>query len=452
MNRHLIISVAVALAAASASAADNTLPAAPAPLTLEQCVATAVANNRAVAIADNDLAAAGETSREAFTKYFPEISAEASWFKAHKDIFRYNVLDLFTIGLIDGGKMAGVQLVQPVFMGGRIVNGNRLAGVGREAARIRRDLAVDNISLATEQYYWNLATLRATRSTVTAAIAMLDSLTRQVNVAVDAGVAMKNDLLKVRLKRNQFEADLVDVDNGIRLVTMLLAQSMGVDTAAVVIDAAVPDSVPAYPTALRVASADALPATNDYRLLEQNVAAKALERRITIGSYLPSVAVGAGWFYHDVLGQNNNFGALSVMVTVPISGWWGGSHAIRRKNLELENARLEMADLSRKLEIEMQDKWDDLTAAHRKMQIAHEAIAQADENLRLNRAYYDAGMSTVTDLLDAETSRKEAMTAYVTAYGAFCVARAAYLNATGRGMAHSSISDDPSISSTTFSR
>ncbi len=89
------------------------------------------------------------------------------------------------------------------------------------------------------------------------------------------------------------------------------------------------------------------------------------------------MALGAGWFYHDLLEQNHNFGALMVAVNIPLSGWWGGSHAIKRKSLALENARNELTDLGEKLEIGMQDKWNSLTAAHRKMDIAYEGVGKA---------------------------------------------------------------------------
>ena len=401
--------------------------------TLQQCKAMALANNADIRIADNNLRAAIETRKEAFTKYFPEVTAGASAFKTHHDVLQYNVLDLFTLGIINKGKTAGIWALQPVFAGGQIVNGNKLAKVGEEAARIRREQSGDQVQLQTEALYWQLVTLKAEKRTVEAAIAMLDTLSRQVKAAVDAGIVTRNDLLKVDLKRNSYRADLVDLDNGIDLMKMLLAQQMGLGTAAKAdVDETVPESVPEYPLSLRVNTSEALGQTADHRLLVKNVEAKELEKKMETGSHLPQVGVGAGWFYHDVFDQNHNFGGVMVTVSVPISGWWGGSHAIKRKSLELANARTELENLSQKLEIEMADKWDNLTAAHRKMAIAAEAIEQSKENLRLNQAYYDAGMSTITDLLDAQTLNRQALDDYTAAYGVFKLSEAQYLNATGR--------------------
>lgn len=402
-------------------------------LSLQQCIDMAVANNAAMKTAANNTEAARQQRREAFTKYFPEISAQGFGFRTHNYVLQYNALDLLKIELIKHGAMAGVQALQPIFMGGQIVNGNQLAKVGEVVAELQAAQTASEVKVTAEKYYWQLATLKATKTALATGLELLDTLSRQVEVAVDAGIVTTNELLKVRLQRNEFASKMVDLDNGIKLSRMVLSQYVGAPfTSPVDIDACVPDSVPPYPLELHLDPAEALPQTNDYRLLVNQVKAKKLEKRMEVGKNLPSVLGGAGWYYHNVLEQGHNYGALMLAVNIPISGWWGGSHAIKRKELEVTNAKLELENLSDMLRINMQNKWDDLTAAHRKMEIAAQAIEQSAENLRLNREFYDAGTGTITDLLDAQTLSQEAKNKYIAAYGDFRTAIADYLAATGR--------------------
>ena len=402
-------------------------------LTAERCAEMAIANNAAMRNAAKNEESARETRCEAFTKYFPQVSASAAAFRTHNDILEYDFFNLITLGIIDRGKVAGVQAVQPVFMGGQIVNGNRLAKVGEEAAELQARQTSDRVRLTARTYYWRLVTLNAARQTLEKALQTLDTLDLQVQAAVDAGIATRNDLLKVQLKRNTYRADMVDLDNGIDLFGRLLGQYIGLPEGVRPVPVvAVPDSMPLLPDAVYMLPDDALPQTADYQLLNKNIEAKKLEKRMEVGKNLPTVALGAGWFYHDVLRQDHNFGAVMVAVNIPLSGWWGGSHAIRKKEIAVQVAQNEFSDLSQKLEIEMSDKWNNLTSAHRKMAIAREAIGQSEENLRLNRAYYDAGMCTVTDMLEAEALNRQAEDDFTAAYGAFCVAYDEYLNATGR--------------------
>lgn len=402
-------------------------------LTVDECVAMALGNNRKAMNAKNNVEAAVNLRKEAFTKYFPEVAATGLAFWANHDILQYNVLDIIELGIIKNGKMAGVQALQPIFTGGQIVNGNKLAGVGEEVARLRQQQTENELRLTTETLFWKLNTLKSSMKVLDTAVSFLDTLESQVKVMVNAGLITRNDLLKVQLKRNTYLSEQVDLQNGIQLVKMLLSQYVGLGvTGNLEIVAEVPETVPECPYNLFTPSFDALHLTADYRLLEKNVEAKKLEKRMTIGSYLPAVAFGAGWYYHDILDQNHNFGALQIAVEIPLSGWWGGAYSIKRKNLELTNAKNELADFSEQLQIEMQDKWNNLTAAHRKMEIEKEGISQSEENLYLNKMYYEAGMCTISDLLEAETSKKEAEDRYVAAYGNFCTARTAYMIATGR--------------------
>ena len=402
-------------------------------LTLDQCIQMALENNRKGWNAKNNVEEAINLKREAFTKYFPEIAAMGMAFWANHDIIQYNLLDIVELGIIHRGKVAGVQALQPIFTGGLIINGNKLAEVGEEVAKLRARQTDNELRLSTETLFWKLNTLQSSMEVLETAVTFLDTLENQVKIAVDAGLVTRNDLLKVQLKRNSYMADKVDLENGILLVTMLLGQYVGLGTKGnIKITPDLPQEVPAFPSDIYTPSETALPLTSDFQLLQKNVEAKSLEKRMEIGSNLPDVALGAGWYYHDLFKQNHNFGSIQLAVNIPLSGWWSGAYGIKRRDLALKSAKNELEDLSEQLQIEMQDKWNNLTAAHRKMEIEKLGIAQSEENLYLNRMYYEAGMCTLSDLLEAETARKEAGDRYVAAYGNFCTARAAYLIATGR--------------------
>lgn len=426
MKRLFIIALA-SLAAWSASAQTDTI------LSLQQCIDMALANNAAMKIAANNSTSARELKEVAFTKYFPEVAVEGLAFASSDYMVKLDVLNTLNIEFVRHGVAAGIQAIQPVFMGGRILNANRLAEVGIAVAELQRSQTANQVRLTTEKYYWQLATLKSTRHTLDAAMMMLDTLERQVGVAVKAGIVTNNELLKVKLQRNEFAAKQVDLDNGIKLCRMVLSQYVGAPVMHPVdIDAPIPSSVPDYPLNLRVDPVAALPDVIDYKLLNEQVKARTLEEKIEYGKQLPTVAAAAGWFFHNIPDKSTTFGTIGIAVTIPITGWWTGNHSVKRARIAVENARLQRDDLSQMLEINMQNKWDDLTSAHRKMQIANESITQSAENLRLNREFYKAGTATITNLLDAQMLNQKALDEFFASYGGFCVARAEYLNATGR--------------------
>ncbi len=433
-----ILTAAVSLIAPTAADAQS--------LTLDECVALALENNARIRTARFTLQASRETSREAFTKYFPSVSATGIAFTANHGMLRHSfnlplsmlspaLQDIdFELSLVKKGSVAGISLVQPIFLGGRIVNGNRLAHVGEEVSLLQMRQTADEIRRDVEQYYWQLASLHAKHRTIDSAIAMLDTLTAQVQSYVDAGVTTTNDLLEVKLKRNEMLVARSELDNGITVMRMLLSQYIGKGTSGTVdVDALISsDSIPAFPYDIYRDPSDCLDMTVGHGLLSQNVKAKELEQKMAVGSNLPMVAAGAGYNYEHLMDQGHSFANLYVTVSIPLTDWWGGSHNMKKKKLETQIARTQLEDNSELLIIAMNNAWNDLKTAYTQMEIARESILQSQENLRINRNFYDAGTITVTDLLNAQTLYQQSQDKYTDAYGRFCIKQLAYLQATGR--------------------
>lgn len=421
-------------------------------LTLTECHEMALRHNVAIRNSALQSEAAKEVRREAFTKYFPEISATGMAFKSNTDVLKFSksgelpippIQDIlpqggalpysFDFGLIRKGFSVGATLVQPVFMGGMIANGNKLSEVGEAVAELQSRQNADQVYLTVEQYFWQLATLKAKRRTVDEVIALLDTLENQVNVAVKAGVVLRNDLLEVQLRRNEMETARMELDNGISIMSTLLGQYIGMGVTPAEIDSEIADNIKIdSPGSFYINPVDALYTTTDYQLLQQNVRAADLEKRMEVGKNLPKVGVGAGYFYNGLDGQRHGFGAIFAGVQIPISGWWGGSHAIKHSKLKLEMAKNQLADDSELLQVKMANAWNDMNTSYEKIGVARLSISQATENLRVNENCYKAGTVTINDLLRAQTLFRQSHDQFVDAYGNYMIKIVEYLQSTGR--------------------
>ncbi|MCM1222989.1 MAG: TolC family protein, partial [Lachnospiraceae bacterium] len=243
-------------------------------LSLEQCRQMALADNAAERAAANSVKMAKATSDEAFTKYFPDISAAGMSFWANHDVLQYKVLDLFELGLIKKGITAGVTAVQPIFAGGRIVNGNALARIGEQVAELRKRQTDEEVIASVDTYYWKLVSLQSQKETLSSLILTLDTLAYQTQAAVDAGVILKNDLLKVQLQRNDFQSEMIDLDNGIALCSNLLGQYVGAGLTPIKVNERVnPAAMPDFAFDIWRNPADAVSATPAYGMLRSAVKA-----------------------------------------------------------------------------------------------------------------------------------------------------------------------------------
>lgn len=89
--------------------------------------------------------------------------------------------------------------------------------------------------------------------------------------------------------------------------------------------------------------------------------------------------VGAGYMYDNLMDKDHTFGVAFVSVPVPISGWWGGSHAIKQRKAQVAIASQTLADNSDLLIINMQHLLDEVKDGYQQILIAHNSIEQSTE-------------------------------------------------------------------------
>ncbi|MGM9868786.1 MAG: TolC family protein [Sodaliphilus sp.] len=400
---------------------------------LEECRALAIQNNVKVQNAIRDVDAALQEQKVAYTNYFPSVSASLSGFGANKGLMQMDMGPDMNLSLMKNGIMGGVTLTQPVYAGGQIRNANRLAALGVEASVIKREQSEDEVRLTVEQYFWQVVMLQEKLRTLHAVDQQLESIQKDVEMAVNAGITTRNDLLQVRLRRNENLSTGINLENNLSVCQMLLAQYMGLNTDTIAVGSSIPiDTIPPFPQDLYCDHAGALAQTTGYRLLDTNVRANRLQQKITEGKNLPSVAVGGGYMYDNLMDKSHAFAIGFITVSVPISGWWGGSHAVKKQKLMVANAESQLVDNSQLLLIAMQKAWADVQNAYKQIIIAQNSIEQSKENLRLNQDYYRAGTSTMSDLLDAQTLYQQSRDKYVETYAQFQIKTLQYLQSTGR--------------------
>ena len=408
-------------------------------LTLEQLKDSARQNNIAIRSARYDVEAARQQRKETFTKYFPSVSGTGLWFNANKGMAQTTVnpsemispelgavlaqsfppealaslASPIPVSMLKNGTIGSLMATQPVFVGGQIINGNKLAKVGEDVSRLQLQLSEQEVEKTTEQYFWQIATLQEKMKTVNALLALLGDIHKDVDVAVRAGVAMHNDLLQVEIRQNDIESQKLKLENALSLVRMLLTQYCGLHDTAFGISYQMDASSPLLS---KQDHQQALLSTAEYQLLGKQVEATGLQKKLAVGQNLPSVAVGAGYNYHNLMDNNHSFGMIFATVSVPITDWWGGSHAIKRREIAHQKAQEQQADNAELLKIRMQNAWNRVEESYQQLQITQRSIVQAEENLRLHRNFYQAGTCKMSDLLEAQLLYQQACDKHTDAF------------------------------------
>jgi len=398
-------------------------------LSIDSCKALALQNNKQIIQAKLKLQAAEQVKKEAFTNYFPKISAQAFSFRSNDYMIKEEIPEMnlpvydgnpinllqptqfayfpgMQIETFDYTNLAAVTAVQPVFTGGRIINGNKLAKIGVQVNEEMLENQKEEVILKTENYYWQIVMLQEKQKTLEAYHKLLKNLYKDVSIAYQSGIVDKSDVLKVQLKLNDVEVKKYQLENGIEILKMAFCQHLGIEYTD---DFSLSDSlsVNETPESVYVNHQQALHNRNEYSMLQQSLEAEKLRKRMVIGENLPQVSIGVQGLYLDAFDQQNSYGIVFASVSIPISDWWGAAHKISEHKIKEEIAQTEFQEKSELMLLQMEKSFKDLSESYRQIKIAEISVEQAKEHLKIVSDNYKAGVVNTSDMLEAQATLQE---------------------------------------------
>lgn len=405
-------------------------------VTLEQCLSLASHNDYALRSARLDVSSASLQQREARWEYLPKVGVTAAAYYAFNPLLTISLSDV--LGSSDDARELsgtisdaayergikpyysgfhsgyGVSLtaLQPVYAGGRIRAGNRLASLGVESAGIFGRMAEKASRDSVENKYWKIVSLQEKASAIDEALRLLDSLEKDASGAFGAGLVSDDALSELHLKQGELEALRRRLEGGMSLMKMDLFSDIGLPFRRLDLPGMrLTDTLAVLTPPTEIVGEDSENAPSDEsRLLELKVEAERLRGKMETGEFLPQLAVGAGYGYgafsDPAKGSFN--GMVFATLQIPITDIGKGALRSRRLENSVQKAMLEQERLEAKLHIRtqmlilgMETAWDDYQSASRE-------VAAAEDSLRKAKSLYEAGMAASRELVQAQLSLVQA--------------------------------------------
>ena len=406
-------------------------------LTLEECRNLAIQNNKELQISGEKIKMADNEKKAAFTKYFPQLSANGAYMWNQKDI---NLLDMGALSSSLSSSLGGlaqlpmiqhlmsgvndmqhldvqniwvgnVSLVQPVFMGGKIVNYNQITKFAKQLAESMNNLQLQDLIYKTDETYWQVISLVNKKKLADAYVDLLRKMDSDVTAMIYEGVATEADGLSVKVKLNEAEMAQTKVENGLALTRMLLAQICGLSLEE---DLSLADEkLDKFPVETTQASADlneAFMNRNELRSLDLATKIYKRKERIALAEMLPNVALAANYFVTNpnvFNGFKNDFAGMfnvGVMVKVPLSGWWEGTYRRNSAKAETRIKTLEWQDAREKIELQVNQSVYKVNEAGKKLIASSRNMENAEENLRRANFGFEEGVIPALNLMEAQTA------------------------------------------------
>lgn len=404
--------------------------------TLKQCLEMGAKNNPYVKNARIDIASAQARKNEAMWEYFPTVGLQGMGYYAQKPLMTITVNDVLgnsdaawniRNGVVDAateagvdyeynsfqrGYSAGVVATQPIFAGGRIISGNRLASVGIKAARLQSLMKERDTDDEIEKKFWTVVALQEKVKTLQAGKRLLDTLYKDVLSGRAVGLITEAEVSEVAVKRKEILSAEVTLKGGLKLAKMDMFNAIGVQCGYRALDdisfiGNVCELVPPEECLSIRPEGESYEA----QLLDASLEAKQLEKKMAEGEYLPEVGIGVSYGYGNIQGRFNGEkmnGVAFASVKIPLTGLGKLSSRAKRYQNEVEKIQNEKEYLDSQLELRREKLWLDFETAYNQAKVAEYSLQTASDALVRMEADYKAGRCTLSELLKAELDLRSA--------------------------------------------
>lgn len=336
---------------------------------------------------------------------------------------------------LSGAYLAGIALEQPVFTGGKINAGNKMADIGMEMAGENKTLQQMNTIAEVDNAYWTYISVTQKVKLAQQAVNMLAELVKKAQDAHEVGLSGRNDLLKAQVELNNAKLNLQKAQNGLELSRMDLCRVTGLpfNTEILAVDTAIAVN---FSSDLK-AESETVQQRPEYRLLQKNIDLQEQQIRMTKADFLPTAGIQAGYNHIggiEFSGTEFSNTSLNVLasVKIPLFHWGEGVKKINAAKIDKEIQELELEKNRQLLQLETEQARLNLQLAWERIQLNETALEQAEENLRVTRDNYEVGMETITEYLIAQTNWQQAFSELIDSKADFKIKETAWLKATGR--------------------
>jgi outer membrane protein TolC len=299
-----------------------------------------------------------------------------------------------------------IGLTQPVFMGGKIREYNKIADFAQSIAQMQRSAEQAEVLYGVEESYWQVVSLTHKLKIANEYKALMNKLDANLQAMNEEGVATKNDVLKVKVRLNEVDMSLTKAGNGLRLSKMALCRIIGLPLdSSIELD----ETFDIEPD--RSAEGSEVwrnrPELQSLDYLSQIARSKV---RVAQAGYLPTVGVTAGYLVANPNPYNGftpgfagNFTVAAIM-QAPIFHW-----GEKRQNVKIARSEQIISNLKReetieKIELQYTQALLRVEEAEKLRASAQKNLEQAEENLRYANIGFEEGVVQTASVLEAQTA------------------------------------------------
>lgn len=393
-------------------------------LTLEQAVATALANNPALKAADSQVEAADANVLRSASGFLPNVTLSETWSrtdnplmvlgtKLNREIITPADFNPAVINNPDALSNYNTRLaiVQPVWNGGREYTGRDQAKLAKEASLRDRERTRQETVFNTVKAYYGLLLAREYHRVALQSLETSEANVKLAEARYKAGAVLQSDLLRAKVQLAEVKEMLTRSENNMKLAAASLNFSMGVSQNA--------GYEAAGSLALQQQSAeiDALieeAAAKRPDLLSMELNRRNAEKSVAMAraDYLPRLNVMGQMDWNSDALAGDDAKSWAVMAVLQWNLFDGLVTRSKVKEAAATNSRMKsLTEQTRSaVQLQVRQAYYNVSSSLDRIGASASAVQEAEEGLRIVQKRYETGMTTFVDVLGAESALIRART------------------------------------------
>lgn len=381
-------------------------------LTLDQCLRRALTHNAELKVADESLVGALEKRSEVSKIGYPLIEYEYNLAPAPKDVSR--AVGSFFSGELTVFNKFKFGIGAPITTFGKVATGQKLADMGADAEREKKEQKKAEITLQVKQLYYGILLAREVHRLLKSAT---ESMDKEINKREQQGGTDPSQLLKLKLFRAELDKRMEEGNKRETLALEALGLQLGLEPDAS-LDIA-QDKL--APVSLKIANFDiykneALENRSDLKLLEIGYEAKVKQVELEKRLMTPNLAVGGFFEAGHASGVkgltttddfSNPFNFTRAGIGLQLKGqldYHASLSKIRQQKSEVRKIEIQKGLAHRGVELELKEAYLEVQNTKLDVERAENSGKLARQLLFLTQSNNDIGVGEPKDLIDALSS------------------------------------------------
>ena len=413
-------------------------------LSVKESVKMALEHSYGLQAAEADAAGARAAFRKSRSNRFPSVSGRASYMRLSDNIPAVDfsppgsdtTLTILPVELDQFRSELGIE--QLLFAGGRLNSRVEAAGHQAEAAGLMEKEEQVQVAFQAREAYWKLFQAEAEHKVVRSALKRVNEHLKNVRNKLEAGTALRTDLLNAKTRRSEVLLDQVESRSRVQVARLELNRLLGLPAGAKT-EPVAPDQPGVLSFEMEKLAERALQQRPGLQALSERIGAREAQVDAVQAEWFPEISLVGRYVYarpnQYFFAQQDQFkGTWEAGLQLQWNLWSGGQRSAQtsQARAQLRKAEARLAEKKEQARIEVTRRYLELKRAIESIDVAAKSVEAAEEAYKSAQRQYKAGAVLSEQVLDAQHAYRKTQARHARAVASYQIAYAGVLNAMGQ--------------------